>query len=326
MYFHISTELQSITNTQHEHVILPHHIHHGDEEITTRTLHDDSLNIIDDQAICTAPSSHVSKPRRCSLALPPSNSLKYIKPEKVETEFHYVVSHVIELLSCCDPKLLSKCCECIMASERNRTKYFSTDFMKILQQLTTSPACLKILSVYWSWSNHSILLTLAQFSKFALDILLEFDGRVNQFLPLSHYPIPLFDPSMIPSDISEYTILAMRCDDVLQKSLQLVFDMESLLVETCGITKQCFHFLAVQFNPTMLYWMLPKNIVPVVDNLQHHYKSFFERGVVDLFVYPSILYQIGDSIKMVSQVHTFSVKCTYLYDVIISKGIYKDTR
>jgi len=301
-------------------------MHHGDEEITTRTLHDDNLNIIDDQAICTAPSSRVGKPRRWSLALPPSNSLKYIKPKKVETEFHYVVSHVIELLSCCDPKLLSKCCECIMASERNRTKYFSTDFMKILQQLTTSPACLKILSVYWSWSNHSILLTLAQFSKFALDILLEFDGRVNQFLPLSHYPIPLFDPSMIPSDISEYTILAMRCDDVLQKSLQLVFDMESLLVETCGITKQCFHFLAVQFNPTMLYWMLPKNIVPVVDNLQHHYKSFFERGVVDLFVYPSILYQIGDSIKMVSQVHTFSVKCTYLYDVIISKGIYKDTR
>ena len=312
MYFHISTELQSITDTQHEHVILPHHIHHGDEEITTRTLHDDNLNIIDDQAICTAPSSRVSKPRRWSLALPPSNSLKYIKPEKVETEFDYVVSHVIELLSCCDPKLLSKCCEGIMASTRHNIKCFSANFMKILQQLRTSPACLRVLSVYWSWSNHSILLTLAQFSKLALDMLLEFDGRLNHFLPLSHYPIPSFDPSMIPSDISQYTILAMRCDDKLQKSLQLVFDMESLLVEICGITKQCLHLLAVQFNPTRLYWMIPNNIAAIIDsNVQENCTYLYERSVRDLFLYPDTLYQIHDDFKEVSDDH----KCEKSYSM-----------
>ena len=305
MCFHISTELQSITDTQHEHVILPHHIHHGDEEIITRTLHDDI--IIDDQAICIAPSSHVSKPRRWSLALPPSNSLKYIKPEKVETEFDYVVSHVIELLSCCDPKLLSKCCEGIMASTRHNMKYFSANFMKILQQLRTSPALLRVLSVYWSWSNHSILLTLAQFSKLALDILLEFNGRLNHFLPLSHYPIPSFDPSMIPSDISQYTTLAMRCDDELQKLLQLVFDMESSLEEIFGITKECLHLLAVQFNPTRLYWMIPNNVAATIDsNVQKHCTCLYERSVKDLFLYPDTLYQIYyfAAIKEVSYDHT----------------------
>ena len=306
MCFHISTELKSITDTQHEHVILPQHIHHGDEEVTTRTLHDDNLNIVDDQAICTAPSSHVSKPRRWSLALPPSNSPKYVKPEKVETEFDYVVSHVIELLSCCDPKLLSKCCESIMASTRHDIKCFSANFMKILQQSRTSPACLRILSVYWSWSNHSILLTLAQFSKLALDMLLEFDGRLNHFLHLSHYPIPSFDPSMIPSDISQYTVLAVRCNDELHKSLQLVFDMESLLVETFGINKQCLHLLAVQFNPTRLYWMIPTNIAAIIDsNVQKQRTYLYERSVKDLFLYPNTLYQFYSfaAIKKVSDNH-----------------------
>ena len=296
----ISIELKSIK----EHEALPNHIHHGEEEITTRTLHDGNLNIVDDQAICTAPSSHVSKPRRWSLALPTSNSCTYFNPEKVEREFDYVVSHVIELLSCCDPRLLSRCCEGIMVSERYGIKCFSTDTFKILKQLTTSPAVLRVLSVYWSWSNHSILLRLAQFSKLALDMLLEFDSKLNHCLPLSDYPIASFNSSLIPYKNSQFTIIAVRCSKVLQKLLKLIFEIESLLVKACGITKHSFDFLAGQFNPTRLYWMIPKSIVAIVDKfVRYNHASFFERNVVDLFIHPNTFYQIHSiaTIKLVSQ-------------------------
>ena len=249
-----------------------------------------------------------------SLSLPPSNCLKYIKPTTVETEFDYVANHVVELLSCCDPKLLMRWCESIMASEKIKTRLFSDDFIQVLKQLKSSAQNFKLLSVYWSWSNHSILLMLAQFSKLALDMLLEFNSRLNNHLPLSLYPISSFDPSMIPYDDSQHTILAIKCSKELQQSLQLVFDMESLLIEKFNITKHCFHLLAVQYKPTRLYWMIPKSIADIVDkNLDYIQGSFlsfdfghqvpFEGNVVDLFIYPNTLYVFGmfHTTKMVSQ-------------------------
>jgi len=291
IYSHISTELKSITDVQHEH-ILSHHMCHDNKEMATRTLHDANLNIVDDQSICTTPS-HVYKSRRMSLSLPPSSSVKYIKPTMVEMEFDYITNHVVELLSCCDPKLLIRWCEGIMASETNRVKLFSGDFIKILKQLKTSLEIFNALKVYWSWSNHSILLTLSQFSKLAMDMLLEFDSRLNHHLPLSDYPISSFDPSLIPYDDSEHTLLAMKCGKKLQPSLQLVFDMESLLVEKFSITKHCFYLLAVEHNPTRLYWMIPKGIVGIVDkNADDHFGTYCcERNVLDLFIYPYTFYK-----------------------------------
>jgi len=285
---------------------------HEDKESTTRTLHIANMNIVDEQCICTTPS-HGIVPRRLSLSLLPSRSIKYIKPAMVEMEFDNITNHVVELLSCCDPKLLIRWCEGIMASEANKIKLFSGDFIKILKQLKTSLAIFKVLKVYWSWSNHSILLTLSQFSKLAMDMLLEFDSRLNHHLPLSTYPISSFDPLFIPYDDSQHTILAMKCGRELQPSLQLVLDMESLLMEKFSITKHSLYLLAVEHNPARLYWMIPKSIVVIVDQNAHYinrfdgsltFMDFKDRlRMVDLYIYPNCLYDFQSfiTIKQVSQ-------------------------
>jgi len=266
---------------------------HNNKEISTRTLHGASMNIVDDHSICITPS-HAIVPRRMSLSFPLSNSVKDFKPAIVEMEFDYITNHVIELLSCCYPKLLIRWCEGMMASEAYKIKLFSGDFINMLKQLKTSLAIFKVLKVYWSWNNHSILLTLSQFSILAVDMLLEFDSRLNHHLPLSDYPISSFDPSLIPYDDSQHTLLAMKCGEELQPLLQLVFDMESLLMEKFNITKYSLCLLAVEHNPTRLYWIIPKSVVVIVDKNAHvHCQYCFERNVVDLYVHPNTVYKFG---------------------------------
>ena len=195
------------------------------------------MNIVDEQCICTTPS-HGIVPRRLSLSLLPSRSIKYIKPAMVEMEFDNITNHVVELLSCCDPKLLIRWCEGIMASEANKIKLFSGDFIKILKQLKTSLAIFK---------------------------------------------------------------------------LQLVFDMESLLMEKFSITKHSLYLLAVEHNPARLYWMIPKSIVVIVDQNAHYINRFDssltfmdfkdQLRMVDLYIYPNCLYDFQSfiTIKQVSQ-------------------------
>jgi len=74
--------------------------------------------------------------------------LKHIKPATVEMLFQYTMRHVTELLSYCDPNLLIKWCQNLMASNSHQIKLFTTNFTDKLKQLKTSPDILKLLSHY----------------------------------------------------------------------------------------------------------------------------------------------------------------------------------
>ena len=45
--------------------------------------------------------------------------------QKLKKNFTYISGHVVELLSCCDPKLLIKWYENLMASEKHKVKLLS---------------------------------------------------------------------------------------------------------------------------------------------------------------------------------------------------------
>ena len=276
---------------QLEHVSADTNTNMKDEQpVVTHSLRGTKMISMDDSTAATVLHSFPKLSQRrssfCQL-----RCLKHLRPSTVERVFQYTVRHVIELLSCCDPILLIKWCENLMASNTHQIKLFTANFIDKFRQLKTSPAILRMLSHYWAWSNYSILKVLAQFSKLALDMLEEFDARVNTMLPITEYPISSLAVSMFPYDTSCYTELIFECDQKLNHSLQLVFDMQSLITENCDITQHVLLLLAVDSNPTRLYWMIPKSVVTIVSTrLIQCSQLLFSKGIMRIFIYPSTVH------------------------------------
>ena len=255
------------------------------------------MTSLDDSMMVNLPHSPLHK--RASSSFSQLNCLKHLKPSTVDRVFQYTVKHVIELLSCCDPNLLIKWCEHLMASDTHEIKLFTANFMDQMKQLKSSNAILKMLSHYWAWSSYSILKTLAQFSKLALDMLEEFDTRLNTMLPIAKYPITSFAVSMFPYDTSSYTVLTLECDYELKHSLQLVYDMQSVITENCDITQHALLLLVVKSNPTRLYWMIPKSVVTIVNTrVMECSQLLVSKGVMKIFIYPSTVHVL-DTAKRV---------------------------
>ena len=250
---------------------------------------------VDDSVIIDLP--HFPLPKQRSFSFHQLHYHKHLKPSTVKRVFQYTVRHVTELLNCCDPDLLIKWCENLMASGTHHIKLFTANFIDQIRQLKTSSVILKMLSHYWTWSNYSILKVLAQFSKLAFDLLEEFGTRLNTMFPITEYPIGSLAVSMFPYDTSSYTVLTLECDHKLNHSLQLVYDMQSLITENCDITQHALLLLAVY--QTRLHWMIPKSVVTIVNTrVMQCSQLLFSKGVVRIFIYPSTVHVL-DSGKTV---------------------------
>ena len=267
---------------------------------TVRTLHGTrtiKLGFVDDSALFN--KSHVYYSRSSlSLFTGPFHHIKYIKPSEVEKEFHYISGHVIELLSCCHPKLLIKWCENLMASEKHEIKLLPPYSLYKLRKLRSSSAILKMMSVLWTWNNHSILTCLADFSPVAQTLLEEFYSRLHLKFNVTKYPVLLPTPSTIPYNNNSYTLLTLKCDKKLNLSLQLVHEMQSVLIEKCEITEHALQLLAVQSSPLLLQWMISKYIITIINvNVRQHCQYFAAKGITEITIHPNIKHSIDSHVQ-----------------------------
>ena len=260
-----------------------------------------------------------------SLDLCPLQYVKCINPSDVDKEFYYLSGHVIELLNCCHPELLIKWCENLMAFEDCDCKLLPRYFVFRLRQLKSSLAILKMMSLFWSWSNHSVLKCLAGFSEVATALLEEFDSRLYLNSLITKYPIPLPDPSMIPHNNSSFTVLTLKCNRKLQVTLQEVYDIQSMIIEKCEITQHALQLLAVQSSPLMLQWMTSKYVVEFINcNLRKHRKYFASKGFTEILIHPNMMHCFDgginkDSILLTKvfylninmYIRTYMCKCIY---------------
>ena len=216
------------------------------------------------------------------------------------TVFFQVSGSVVELLASFHVELLLDVCESLMASDKDAIKFFSDDQMKKLKTFDSSFVLLQKLSLLFTWSNHSILRVLADQCSEAVNILDNFDCRVNSFELITYYPIPCFSLNMIPVDTSTYTILAISCDQELYKStLQYVYDMQSVMMDKCDITQHCLQLLAVRNNPTILYWTIPKCVVYLIHTtVPQHSEYLYSRGILGVWVYPELQLTFGGHVSV----------------------------
>ena len=214
--------------------------------------------------------------------------------------FFQISDYVIELLTCCHVKVMLDVCDNVMASDNHAVKFFSDKQMEKLKNCDSSLVLLQRLSVFFTWSNHSILRALAYCCSEAVNILDDFDCRVDSFELIASYPIPCFSLSMIPYDSSSHTIVAIRCDQELYEcSLQYVYDIQSVMMEKCDITQHCLQLLAVRSDPTILYWTIPKCVVCLInDNVSLNSEYLYSKGILEVLVYPDLVFTFGDHVSI----------------------------
>ena len=262
----------------------------------TRTI---KLGFVDDSSLFNKSQAYHS--RKLSLCICQFQHVKHINPSEVEKEFHYISGHVVELLSCCHPELLIKWCENLMASEIHEIKLLPPYSVYKLRKLRTSSAILKMMSIFWSWSNHSILTCLAKFSEIAAALLEDFDSRLYINSSITKYPISPPIPSMIPHNNNSSTILTLKCNRNLQVTLQMVYGIRSMMIEKCEITEHAFQLLAVQRSPLVIQWMISKYIVTFINvNVRRHHEYFATKGITEILIHPHIKHCIGGDPKLLS--------------------------
>ena len=243
----------------------------------------------------TEPHSFI--PDKKSLALK-NTSTAYSLPSLLHILFLDVIDQVKELLQWHNVPLLTESLKSLMASETHRISLFSDSYIANLSNYTNVASVLQYLSFLFTWSDHSILREFVSYSTEAIQLLDEFDCFLDPFNTIVSYPIDVFSLSMIPSEDSPFTLLAIRSYlELWQCSLQDVFNIRSILVELCEITQHCLQLVALQSDPTLFFWNIPKSIVELVyTNLLKHGEELCSQGIVEVTVYPKHLIFAGDDI------------------------------
>ena len=224
----------------------------------------------------------------------------YIKTASVLTSFFQVVDLIGELLQYYDVEILVNHCKCLMANNKHNINLLSNDQIQKFSECSTTLLLLQMLSSFFTWSNHSTLRALVDQCSEAVNILDDFDLRLDPLQLIAYYPVPYFSASMIPkpSDTSTYTILAVRCKvELYESSLQYVYDVQSVMIEKCDITQHCLQLLAVRSDPTILYWTIPNCVVDLINtNVPLHSEYLYSRGIMEMVVYPDLLLTTGDDV------------------------------
>ena len=235
----------------------------------------------------------------------------------VDLLFLYLIDQINKLLQNYKFELIHQC-KGLKASDVHNISLFTADQIKELNECNN---ILMKLSPLFTWSNHSILKSLAGCSNEAVKLLYEFGSKLDSLHPVISYPIPCLYSNMIPTDTSAYTILAVRCDKELYKcTLLYVYDIQSVMIGKCDITQHCLQLLAVRSDPTILYWTIPKCVVDLINtSVPLNSEYLYSRGILEVLVYPDLLLTTGDDVCYGSLVFDCSDQlfskevCRYMY-------------
>jgi len=260
--------------------------------------------------------------------VPTSNN--YFDPSVVYTEFLYLTDKVKELLQLCDLEVLMETCRNLMASDVHKISLFSDEYVEKLSKYTSIQSLVWELTAYSTWSNHSVLRMLASCCEKAVKLIDKFDSRFDPFQSLASYDVPsCLHSNMLPSEDSEYTLLAVKIDEGhVQSSLQFVYKAQSLLMDKCNVTQHCFQLFAVKHNPTVIYWVIPKCIASLVSPRKlYSNEDLFEKGIVEISVckqpiaseaeLQSLFGLDSESGYRVCKLHMYLIKAAYSISISI---------
>ena len=206
-----------------------------------------------------------------------------------------------KLLGSYDPQLLIEKCTTLLASDIHNIALFSLTFLRDLSECSSTPEILTVLFAYSTWFDHILVEYLVKIcgSSKAVEVLQDFNAIASiEKNGMYCYPTP--SHILVPSESSNFTVMATQYSlgsSVVQ--VQQISLIKSLVTHIGELTELSLLCLAKMDNPTTLYWLLPKTVVPVMhakmyDNLE----LLYNEGILEIAVYPGFIYVTDSSVSI----------------------------
>jgi len=218
------------------------------------------------------------------------SSIEQFKPSMVNSDFIKLTDRLNGIMQSCDLKKIVDICSSLMASDIHKITVFPPEFLNNLHKCNYTPSVVKILSSFWTWSDHSVLRTILELDETALKLLDEYDSHLDPSHQIVSYPLPPPVACMTPCDGSTHTVLAIKCSrHYHQCLLEHVFSVRSLLIDKCDITSHSLQLLATKSSSTVMYWMIPKSVINLISAKTLEYSSYFNsQDIMEINIYPGI--------------------------------------
>ena len=227
----------------------------------------------------------------------------FLAAKTVHMRFLNLISQLQQKLKEYDPKSFLAACNKLTASA-SHVKPIPLIPSEYLDDLGYSNVeeIFSRLAFLWSWNNHSILRALLEACNCqeGIKMLDDFESQIDTNQPMELYPIPPPSMKMAPSLSSAYTVLSIRheYDQDELTSLQYVNDVAAVMIEKFGISSHALQLLAARATPLMLYWMIPKSVVPLISKgVNRHLKFLKENGFLEIGIYPNTIVFATDNLN-----------------------------
>ena len=213
-----------------------------------------------------------------------------MKVSEVNMIFNDLVDHLYLNLSAAEKfsfDLIGKCTD------------INSSFVKLWHEKITDCKSLFLFKIlllsFITWFDHSVLkdLVLASDSEDAQQLLDLFNSKIYSYCnePITSFPIPYPSQLMLPLDDSEYTILSMKYRPPPRGGatqgvivLQDVMEIKLTMKRKWEIRSHDIQLVAVNARLELLYWMIPKLLVQMIESdLVHDWKS----GIVMVAILPT---------------------------------------
>ena len=234
-----------------------------------------------------------------SFAHPPEMLLT---AKSVHIRFLILFLEIKQILKGCNPQYLLDVLNKLRANTRTVTQpkvipLLPSNYLIEFKNIS-SEEVLKRCTFLWTWNNHSILKALLKACNCqdGIKMLDEFESQIDTNQPIELFPIPRPSVKMAPSFSGAYTVLSIRCE-YDQATLQYVRDVGENVIKKFGISQHSLQLLATQANPIVLYWMIPKSIVPHISiGIKKHLDFLKTKGYSEIAVHPNTILFATDNL------------------------------
>ena len=200
-----------------------------------------------------------------------------------------------------NPMELLDNCEKLMASKKIPAPLFEIDYLKSFSEFKPE-VLFQAMSIFWSWSDHSILRELLNLGKHttALSLLDKFDQHLESSMTVAieKFPLPMLSKRMIPSSINTctHTILAIKIKKAYDKcTLQHIFEVRQSIIDFFEISRNALQLLGVLNNHSnfaIIYWLIPTCVVSLITTKIMDSKSI-EKEIIEIAIYPNTIFCTG---------------------------------
>jgi len=230
----------------------------------------------------------------------------FVAAKTIHLRFLNLVSQLKQQLKECDPKRFLAACRKLTASTSHfENKYISLippEFLEDLDNASTE-VILNRLAFLWSWINPSVLRALLEACNCpeGIKMLDDFESQIDTDQPMEWFPIPPPSMKMAPSSSSAYTVLSIRGEHHQNElvPLQYVRKATTVIVEKFCVSPHALQLLGAWASSLMLYWMIPKNIVPLITKkVYEHFNFLKEKGFSEIAIYPNTILFVTKNVSL----------------------------